>query len=188
MTRPCRATPCLFVLDARRAQTRAETRALKRAAEPRGRSAATSVTLDVDIETLWRAIQTPALLESVTRGLMRFDPVDPDGFPTVWDAREHRVDLRLFGWLPIGRQVIAIERPPAEGARRLLRDNGRGDVVSAWDHLMILEPAPGGRTRYTDLVRVEAGRLTLPVTALAWLYYALRQRNLRRLARSGAIA
>lgn len=183
MTRPCRAAPCLSVFKARRAPNRAP----NRADAPRGRSAATTVTLDVDIDTLWRAIQTPALLESVTRGLMRFDPIEPGGFPEIWDAREHRVDLKLFGWLPIGRQVIAIERPPAEGARRLLRDNGRGDVVSAWDHLMILEPAPGGRTRYTDLVRVEAGPLTLPVAALAWIYYALRQRNLQRLARKGAI-
>lgn len=154
----------------------------------RGLRVATTVTLDVAPEALWRAIQTPALLQRVTYGLMGFEPLDPEGFPLIWDARERLVRLKLFGWLPIGRQIIAIERPPAEGARRLLRDNGRGDRVNAWEHLMIVEAIADGRTRYTDVVRVEAGWLTLPMTALAWLYYVLRQRALRRLARDGAIA
>lgn len=149
---------------------------------------ATTTELDVDIETLWRAIQTPALLLQVTRGLMGFRPLAPAGFPEVWDDAVHETRVLLFGWLPAGRQTIAIERPPPEPGRRVLRDHGRGDMCDRWDHLMILEPLGPARTRYTDAVDVEAGRLTLPMAAFGWGYYALRQRNLRRLVAAGELA
>lgn len=150
-----------------------------------GVTVSTAVTLDAPVEVVWREIQRPALLVHVTRGLMRFEPVEPTGFPDTWAARDYTARLYAYGVLPIGTQVIGIERPAPQGGRRYLRDNGRGDMCRRWDHLMTMRPLPCGRTRYVDEVTVEAGWNTLPVAAFAYSYYFLRQCRLKRVAARG---
>jgi hypothetical protein len=148
----------------------------------RGRAMRASVTavLDAPIEAVWEALQTPALLLRVTRGLMRFTPESPAGFPARWELREYGARLHALGFIPVGRQIIGIEHPPRQGEMRLMRDNGRGDACERWDHLMVLTPMDDGRTRYEDVITVEAGARTPLMIALAWLYYTLRQRRLKR--------
>lgn len=150
-----------------------------------GVTVSTAITLDAPVSVVWREIQRPALLLHITRGLMRFEPVEPGGFPDTWAVRDYTARLYAYGVVPIGKQVIGIERPPPCGDRRFLRDNGRGDMCRKWDHLMTMHPLPGGRTRYIDAVTVEAGWNTLPIAAFAYTYYALRQRRLRRASRRG---
>jgi hypothetical protein len=97
--------------------------------------------------------------------------------------------MRALGVVPIGEQTIAISFPlqePAKG-RYQLRDDGSGQLVRTWDHLITVEPAdsaPGQRTprtRYIDQVDVDAGALTAPVWLWAHLLYRWRQRRWRRL-------
>jgi hypothetical protein len=52
-------------------------------------------------------------------------------------------------------------------------------VVRRWDHLIRVEPADGGRTRYSDTIEVEAGALTPLVWLFAKLFYRHRQRRWR---------
>jgi hypothetical protein len=142
--------------------------------------ATATVILDAPVEAVWEALQTPALLLRVTRGLMRFTPEDPACFPARWERREYAARLHALGVIPVGRQIIKIEHPPRRGETRLMRDNGRGDACERWDHLMVLTPMADGRTRYQDVITVEAGARTPLMIALAWLYYTLRQRRLKR--------
>lgn len=144
-----------------------------------------SIVLDAPPERVWAEVQRPALLAHVARPLVAFEPVDPPAFPARWAERDYRVRVRLFGVVPLGEQVIGIERLPAEGEVRRLRDNGHSALVRRWDHLIAVAPAGPGRTRYTDRVEVEAGPLTPVVAAFARVFYAHRQRRWARLARRG---
>ncbi len=141
--------------------------------------------LDAPAERVWAEVNRPALLQHVARPLVAFRPLDPPRFPERWDERPYRVGVRLFGVLPLGWQVVGIRRPPDTGLARHLRDDGHSALVRRWDHLITVEPAGPGRTRYTDRVEVEAGVLTPVVWAFAALFYRHRQRRWRDLAARG---
>jgi hypothetical protein len=129
----------------------------------------------------WEQVQSPALLQHIAAPLITFHPRG-EPFPAAWEEREYHAGMRLYGLLPVGEQVIAIERPqtgaPAGGY--VLRDNGRGGIVKRWDHLMLLAPEAGG-TRYTDQVEIEAGVLTPLAAAFARNFYRHRQRRWQQL-------
>jgi hypothetical protein len=144
-----------------------------------------STTLEAPPDRIWEALQNPATLMYVAAPVVAFEPVEPATFPDRWDETDYRVRMRLFGGLPLGEQTIRISMRRGTDARGdryyHLRDDGTGELMSTWDHLIILQELPDGTTRYTDDVTVEAG----PLTPLVWLFaagfYRHRQRRWRRL-------
>lgn len=148
-----------------------------------------STLLDASPERIWEEVNRPSLLRYVAHPLVRFEPISPPTFPERWEEGEYRVRIWQFGIIPLGWQVIRIERPEGAGParRRQLRDNGSGALAWKWDHLITVEPEAGapGRTRYTDRVEIEAGALTVPVSIFARVFYGHRQRRWRYLVRSG---
>lgn len=137
-------------------------------------------------DRVWDEVCRPRLLLHVARGFVSFRPVDPPAWPDRWAPGEHLVALRLWGVLPLGRQVIAITLPPAPPGERALRDNGRSRLVRRWDHWIHVAPGPAG-ARYADRVTIEAGWLTRPVATFARAFYRHRQRRLRALAATGFV-
>lgn len=135
-------------------------------------------------DKIWQELQTSRLLQYVARGLVRFVPAGGKAFPDVWTEGRYKAWLLLFGFFPIGWQVIGLEFPPSDGQHKRLRDNGCGWLIRTWDHLITIAPEGEG-TRYTDEVRIDAGWLTVPVTLFARVFYAHRQRRWIKLANSG---
>ena len=88
----------------------------------------------------------------------------------------------MFGLVPLGRQHIGIEYPPAERpGRYCLRDNGGGELVDVWDHCIGIDALTATRCRYTDTVTIRAGLATPVVGVLAYGFYWWRQRRWRTL-------
>lgn len=135
-------------------------------------------------EKIWQEVQTSRLLHYVAKGLLRFVPAGGKPFPEIWTEGKYKAWLLLFGFLPIGWQIVGLEYPPCDNQRRLLRDNGCGWLIKTWDHMISIEPEGEG-TRYTDEVKIDAGLLTMPVTLFARIFYAHRQRRWLKLANSG---
>lgn len=131
-------------------------------------------------EQVWSALQSPRLMREVSWPLIIFRARDP--LPTVWTPGRYRVSLWLFGLLPLGRQWIGAELPPAEGDVQFLRDNGSGDLIRTWDHRIRIEPDLFGATHYEDDVHIAAGPLTPVVWAFARLLFTWRQYRLREMA------
>jgi hypothetical protein len=137
-----------------------------------------------DLSRVRAEVMTSRLLRYVSWPLIVFAPVDPAELPATWQPGEYRVRMRALGLVPLGEQTIRISIPPAAGGEHLLRDDGSGQLVRRWDHLIRLRAAPDGRgTLYRDEVEIEAGLLTPPVWVFATLLYRWRQRRWRRLAR-----
>lgn len=122
---------------------------------------------------------TPALLNYVVAGLMKFQPIDPVEFPRSWSAGKYMVRMLAFHFLPVGWQTVGIELPEGHEAW-FVRDNGSGSIAKVWDHLIFIEPDASG-TCYVDEVRIDAGILTWPVSLYAELFYRYRQRRWRKL-------
>jgi hypothetical protein len=137
--------------------------------------------LAADPDIVKNHVLTPALLNYVVAGLMKFQPIDPPAFPDRWIPGKYMVRMLAFHVIPVGRQVVGIELPQ-ESDDWFVRDNGGGSIARVWDHLIFVEPEGKG-TRYTDLVRIDAGILTWPVVLYATLFYRHRQRRWRKLVR-----
>ena len=78
---------------------------------------------------------TPALLNYVAGGLMKFHPIEPNSFPSKWVERKFSIKMFAFHFLPIGKQIIGIEFPQ-KSDHWVLRDNGSGSLIKTWDHLI----------------------------------------------------
>lgn len=122
---------------------------------------------------------TPALLNYVIAGLMKFRPISPPAFPERWSPGVYKVHMRAFHLIPVGWQTVGIELP-GENDPWFVRDNGGGSVARVWDHLIFIEPNGDG-TRYVDEVRIDAGIFSWPVSIYARLFYLHRQRRWRKL-------
>ncbi len=140
--------------------------------------------IPADIEKVWQEVRTSRLLHYITRGFVRFVPTRTKPFPEIWVEGEYRAWLLLFGFIPIGWQIIAIEDQPPEGEVRRIRDNGRRMMIRTWDHMIEIKPS-GMQTHYVDQITVEAGILTPLVASFAKAFYAHRQRRWVRLAQNG---
>ncbi len=137
--------------------------------------------LAVPPERLWALLQRPATMQHVCRPLISFRPLDPPAFPATWEERDYRVALKLFGVLPLGWQVIGVERPAPAAPPYVLRDRGHSPLMRLWDHQILVTPTGNGVT-YTDQLHYDAGWATRPLRPLLCAFFAHRQRRLARWA------
>jgi len=123
------------------------------------------------------------LLQYVTHPLLSVSPLNGTAFPVTWTEDTHWVRLKLMGFLPLGRQAIVISTPSLPSGFAI-RDAGHSALIPVWDHLITIEPHPGG-SLYRDQVEVFAGALTPLVWMFAQILFRHRQRRWLRLAAHG---
>jgi hypothetical protein len=140
-------------------------------------------------ERAWQEVQTTRLMKYVARPLLHFEPVEPQDWPDVWEEKAYLCRTKLLGFLPLGKQWIDIRLSGADsastGQKYQVRDKGHGDLVRTWDHIVVIEETPTGKTRYTDRLEIEAGLLTPLVWLYGQVFYRHRQRRWRKLAQNG---
>jgi hypothetical protein len=149
-----------------------------------------TTTLDAPAGWVARELQTTALFRQITAPLLRFGTVHGP-WPAHWPMGDTELRFALFGLLPMGRQTarISVHANEIPGAWPMLRDNGTGQLMRAWDHRITVHSLPGTpeRTCYTDEVFVRARYLPWLMTpvsaAFAWVFYFYRQRRWVRWAR-----
>ncbi|TVR25393.1 MAG: hypothetical protein EA389_08945 [Ilumatobacter sp.] len=146
----------------------------------------TTVTVTTELEapadTIWTVVQTTEAFEHVTRGLV--------SLPAIRELDEFREGatvsgpLRLFGVLPISRHRITIDE--IDTTRRRLRTREGGGLLRSWVHDIEVDDDPSGRPDhccYTDRIEIDARWATPAVAVFARVFYRLRQRRWRALAR-----
>lgn len=145
--------------------------------------------LDCEPDAAWRAIRSPAALTAVSAPFTTFVSLEPGGFPEEWPEGSHPVEVRAFGVLPVGDQIIDISYHRKRGDVRIMRDSGEGlsgplAYVTQWQHSMAVSPAPGGRTLYRDELIFSAGVLTPVFWVGFWVFWQWRAAGIRSLAPS----
>lgn len=144
-----------------------------------------SVRLAAPFASVAAAIRKPALMVAVAAPLVQLRSTEAGGYPALWQEGPHRVQLRLFGLIPLGPQTIDVSFPPAPSGQALLRDNGHGPLIKRWDHSITVTDNGDGTTSYSDDLDIGAGLLTPFVWLSAQLLFIHRQRRLQALARAG---
>jgi ligand-binding SRPBCC domain-containing protein len=139
-----------------------------------------TVTTDLDAPAaqVWAAVQSPATLLHLTRGLLGFSLDEGAGTWTVGQTVTPR--LYLFGVMPVWRHRLTVA--DVDHQRMRLRSEESGGPVRTWNHHITVTPLDVDRCRYTDAIDIDAGMLTAPVRMFAHLFYRVRQRRWRRLA------
>lgn len=144
-----------------------------------GRIVRRTTDLDAPAEVIWAAAQTPQAFRYVTRGLLDWRPLRGQTDP--WRQGDEATGwLLLFGVVPFSKHRIRVAE--IDPATRTLRSEESGGAIRSWCHDIVVEEIDADRCRYTDEIRLDAGPLTLAVTAFAWVFYGERQRRWRRLA------
>jgi hypothetical protein len=125
---------------------------------------------------VWANVQTPALLQFVAKGMIRFKP-EGGGFPPKWEAGEtYGTKMRLWGFIPFGgTHHLSVERIEQDSFTISTHEWDRRAKV--WKHEITLQDLGEGRTRYEDRIIIYGGRLTGLITAFAKRFYIHRQRR-----------
>lgn len=144
-----------------------------------------SVRLAVPFASVAEAIRKPALMALVAAPLIQLRSSEPGGYPALWTEGPHRIQLCLFGFLPLGPQTIDVSFPAAPAGEARLRDNGHGPLIKRWDHNITVTDNGDGTTSYADDLDISAGPLTPLVWLSAQILFIHRQRRLRTLAEAG---
>jgi hypothetical protein len=145
----------------------------------RTRTVRRSTLLDAHADLVWAAVRTPQAFRFVTHGLVDWQPIR--GRTEPWREGEEATGwLLLGGVVPFSRHRIRVAE--LDDPERLLRSDESGGVIRTWRHDIRVEPVEGGRTRYTDVIHIDAGPLTAVVAAFAWVFYGMRQRRWRMLS------
>jgi len=143
--------------------------------------------LDCPPDAAWLAIRSPKVLVDVSSPLTAFSSLEPEGFPEIWEAGEHPVEVKALGLFALGEQIIGISYPERSDGVHMMRDTGQGlngplALITKWEHSLTVAPARGGKTLYRDQLKFEAGRFTLLLWPMYWLFWQWRGFGMRRFA------
>jgi hypothetical protein len=126
-------------------------------------------------------VQTTALLHEVARPLVTIRWIGPEPFPDRWHGGDvFHCRSYLFGLIPLGTRTVIIA--DVDPASQVIETFEWDPLVDSWQHRLMVSPADGGGTAYTDVVEIKAGLLTPLVWLFARWFYRHRHKRWRAVA------
>lgn len=128
----------------------------------------------IDAEKAWELVKTSALLEFVTKGKVKFKPIEGE-FPKIWTQGSLvQTKMLLYGWLPFGGvHTLYIEN--IDKKNKILSSKESDSICKVWNHTIFIEKADGKSIYYTDEIVVYAGIFSRIVVWWAKQFYTYRQ-------------
>jgi ligand-binding SRPBCC domain-containing protein len=105
-------------------------------------------------ERVWETVKKVDTLRYLTRGVLGFRPLAP--IPDrLGEGDVIRIRLIFFHVLPGWPHEIRVTQVDEEGRR--IETSEAGGAVKTWNHVIAVDPAGDGRTRYSDRIEIDAG-------------------------------
>lgn len=147
-----------------------------------GKTLTISSKLPMTIDDAWERVQRSDLLEYVTKGLIKFLPVEKK-FPEYWEeGMEVKARMLFFGIIPIGG-VHVLNFVKIDSKRYELITNEYDDAAKIWNHRISLTDLKGSKDiLYKDEVVIYGGIMTPIITWWAKLFYQYRQKRWLKIA------
>lgn len=132
--------------------------------------------IPISIDTAWKNVKTPALLEFVAKGMIKFKSVDGP-FPTQWEVgKTYGAKMRVFGFIPFGGiHYLSIERINDADFEISTKEWDKGSKV--WNHDVMMRDLGNGSIHYEDSITIYGGALTGFITSFAKEFYKHRQKR-----------
>jgi len=132
--------------------------------------------IPMNIDSVWANVKTPALLEFVAKGMIRFKAVEGE-FPKQWEVGQtYGVKMHVFGFIPFGgTHYLFIDEIDDENYRIATKEWDKGAKV--WNHNIVLRNLSIGKIYYEDSIIIYGGVMTGFITSFAKRFYKHRQKR-----------
>jgi hypothetical protein len=132
--------------------------------------------IPLEIENAWENVKTPALLEFVAKGMIKFKSVNGD-FPKQWEVgKTYGAKMRVFGFIPFGGvHYLSIKKIDTENYTISTNEWDKGAKV--WNHDVVMRDLGNGRIYYEDAITIYGGIMTGFITSFAKKFYKHRQKR-----------
>ena len=132
--------------------------------------------IPVRVDIAWNNVKTPALLEFVAKGMMKFKSVDGP-LPKQWEVGKiYGVKTLVFGLIPFGGiHYLFIEK--IDDNNFALSTKEWDNEVKVWNHDITIRELGDGKIYYEDSITIYGGILTGFITSFAKKFYKHRQKR-----------
>ena len=132
--------------------------------------------IPIGIDTAWDNVKTPALLEFVAKGMIKFKSVNGD-FPKQWEVgKTYGAKMRVFGFIPFGGvHYLSINK--IENENYTISTNEWDKGAKVWNHDVVMRDLGNGRIYYEDAITIYGGMMTGFITSFAKRFYKHRQKR-----------
>jgi hypothetical protein len=132
--------------------------------------------IPMGIDNAWDNVKTPALLQFVAKGMIKFISLDGH-FPKQWEVgKTYGVKMRVFGFIPFGGiHYLFIEKIDDTNFKISTKEWDKGAKV--WNHDVAISDSGNGRIYYEDAITIYGGMMTGFITSFAKKFYKHRQKR-----------
>ncbi len=138
--------------------------------------------IPMHIDSAWANIKTPALLEFVAKGMIRFKAIGGE-FPKRWEmGQTYGVKMRIFGFIPFGgTHYLFIEKIDDNNHTISTKEWDNGAKV--WNHNVTMKDLGNDKIYYEDSITIYGGAMTKFITSFAKRFYIHRQKRWQTVAK-----
>ena len=142
----------------------------------KARQLTVSSEIPMDLHSAWANVKTPALLQFVAKGMIRFKAVG-SGFPNQWEVGQtYSAKMRVFGFIPFGgTHYLFIEKIDDNNNTISTKEWDNGAKV--WNHVLTMKGLGNGIIYYEDSITIYGGVITGFITSFAKRFYKHRQKR-----------
>jgi hypothetical protein len=142
--------------------------------------------IPMGIDTAWENVKTPALLEFVAKGMIKFKSVGED-FPKKWEVgKTYGAKMCVFGFIPFGGvHYLSIKKIDNENYTISTNEWDKGAKV--WNHEVMMRELGNGSIYYEDAITIYGEIMTGFITSFAKKFYKHRQKRWQIVASNNLI-
>ena len=148
----------------------------------KARQLTVSSEIPMDLDSAWANVKTPALLQFVATGMIRFKAVESE-FPKQWEVGQtYGVKMGVFGFIPFGgTHYLLIKKIDENNNTISTKEWDRGAKV--WNHDVTMKDLGNGIIYYEDSIIIYGGLMTGFITSFAKRFYIHRQKRWQTVAK-----
>ena len=130
--------------------------------------------IPIEINTAWNNVKTPALLQFVANGMMKFKSLDGP-FPKQWEVGQtYGFKTRVFGIIPFGGiHYLFLEK--IDDNNFALSTKEWDSRAKVWNLTIMMKDLGNGKIYYEDSITIYGGIMTGFITSFAKKFYKHRQ-------------
>lgn len=142
----------------------------------KARQLSVSSEIPMNLDSAWANAQSPALLQFVAKGMIRFKAVEGE-LPKQWElGQTYGAKMRIFGFIPFGgTHYFNIKK--IDNNNHILSAKEWNKRTKVWNHDVILKDLGNGTIQYEDAITIYGGKMTGVITSFAKRFYKHRQKR-----------
>ena len=132
--------------------------------------------IPMGIDAAWDNVKTPALLEFVAKGMIKFKSVKGD-FPKQWQVGQtYGFKTLVFGIIPFGG-IHYLYLDKIDNSNYMLSTKEWDNGAKVWNHDITIRELGDCKIYYEDSITIYGGILTGFITSFAKKFYKHRQKR-----------